>query len=135
MAVIGARPATGFGPWGRRIRPRTQPRPAVRRRGRRSAAGRRPREVNIVGFLLGIAAAAALAFFYLSQSSQVAATGYLLEDLESRVVELRMEQQQLIYEIGRARSPAVIEERARSTLKLRPIDTERTSFASGSASD
>ena len=135
MAVIGARPATAFGPWGRRIRPRTS-RPVAQRRPRLRSAGRRiSRPINISGFLLAIVAAAALAFFYLSQSSHVAATGYLLDDLDARMAELRMEEQQLIYEIGRARSPAVIEERARKDLDLAPIGPDRTSFASGSASN
>lgn len=133
MAVIGARPATGFGPWGRRIRPRTQ-RPAAARRPRRSVAGRRRRELNISGFLLAIMAASALAFFYLTQSSHVAATGYLLDDLDSQMSALRMEQQQLIYDIGRARSPSVIEERAKKELKLVPIGPDRTTFAAGPAS-
>jgi hypothetical protein len=132
MAVIGARPATGFGPWGRRVRPRTQ-RP-VAHRARRSVVARRQREVNISGFLIAIIAAAALAFFYLSQSSHVAATGYLLDDLDSQMAELRMEAQQLTYEIGRARSPSVIEQRARTDLKLAPIGADRTTFASGAAS-
>lgn len=134
MAVIGARPATAFGPWGRRIRPRTS-RPVAERRPRRRAAGRIARPINISGFLLAIVAAAALAFFYLSQSSHVAATGYLLDDLDARMAELRMEEQQLVYEIGRARSPSVIEERARKDLDLAPIGPERTSFASGSSSN
>jgi hypothetical protein len=129
MAVIGARPATGFGPWGHRIRPRTQ-RPVARRRTRGSAAGRKPRELNISGFLIAIVAASALAFFYLSQSSHVAATGYVIDGLQARVLELRMEQQQLIFDIGRARSPSVIEESARKDLKLTPIGPDRTSFAS-----
>lgn len=134
MAVIGARPATGFGPWGRRIRPRTQ-RPVARPRLRGTGAGRRPRELNISGFLLAIVAAAALAFFYLSQSSHVAAIGYVIDSLESQMAELRMEEQQLIYAIGRARSPSVIEQQARKELKLTPIGPERTTFAAGPASN
>lgn len=134
MAVIGARPVTGFGPWGRRIRPRTQ-RPVARRRSRGSAVGRRQRELNLSGFLIAIVAAAALGFFYLSQSSHVAATGYLLDDLDAQMVELRMEQQQLTYNIGRARSPSVIETRARTDLRLAPIGPDRTTFASGPESN
>jgi hypothetical protein len=133
MAVIGARPASGFGPWGR-IRPRTSRPAAPRRARRRSLVGRRARPINISGLLLAIVAAAALGFFYLSQSSHVAATGYLLDDLDARMVELRMEQQQLIYEIGRARSPAVIEQKAKQDLKLAPIGPDRTSFAAGTTS-
>ena len=90
--------------------------------------------MNISGFLIAIIAAAALAFFYLSQSSHVAATGYLLDDLEAQMTELRMEAQQLTYEIGRARSPSVIEQRARTDLKLAPIGADRTTFASGAGS-
>ncbi|HEX2142016.1 MAG TPA: septum formation initiator family protein, partial [Candidatus Limnocylindria bacterium] len=93
-------------------------------------AGRRRREVtSISGLLLCIAAAAGLALFYLSQSSHVAATGYRIADLQAQVAELRAEQQQLIYRIGEARSPAVIERRARGRLGLVPMPPEAIAFA------
>jgi cell division protein FtsB len=127
MAVIGARPATGIGIFGRRSRVR--PRPVSRPRPR-SGAGRRRREVaSVSSLLLVIAAAAGLALFYLSQSAHVAATGYRIADLQAQVAELRAEQQQLIYRISEARSPAVIERRARGRLGLVVIPPEAIAFA------
>ncbi|MGH2455517.1 MAG: hypothetical protein ACRDHD_04590 [Candidatus Limnocylindria bacterium] len=127
MAVIGARPATGIGILGRR--PRARPRPSGRPRSR-SGAGRRRREMTgISGLLVAIAAAAAVALFYLTQSSHVAATGYRIADLRAEVAELRAEQQQLIYRIGEARSPIVIERRARFNLRLVPLPAEAVTFA------
>lgn len=130
MAVIGARPATGIWFPGRRARPR--PRPVARTRPR-AGAGRRRREIGSVsGFLVGIAAAAGLALFYLSQSSHVAATGYQIDALQGTVDQLMREQQQLVLQIGEARSPSQIEARARSELKLVPLAQEAVRFAPGS---
>jgi hypothetical protein len=114
MAICGARPASRFGFLGRsRPRPRTVAQPR-----RRAGAGRRAQRVGgVSGVLIGIAAAAGLALFHLSQSSHVAATGYLIDDLRAQLAEVRAEQQQLIFQIGEARSPAVIEG-APSTLHL-----------------
>ena len=67
---------------------------------------------NVSGFLVAIAVAAALALFYLSQSSHVAATGYEIDNLQTKLAQARAQQQQLIWEIGRARSPSQIEARA-----------------------
>ena len=75
--------------------------------------------------LIGIAAAAGLALFHLSQSSHVAATSYELDILRAELAEVRAEQQQLILQIGEARSPAVIEKRAKSTLAPRAPASER----------
>lgn len=128
MAVIGARPATGIGIFGRRSRPRRQPvqRPRVRRVG----AGRRAaRRVNVSGLVLGVLAAACLCFFYLSQSSHVAATGYEINALQAQIAAVRQEQQQLILRIGQARSPARIEARARGELGLSPVPQEAIRFA------
>ena len=126
MAICGARPASRFGPFGRsRPRPRTVAQPR-----RRSGAGRRAQRVGgLSGVLIGIAAAAGLALFHLSQSSHVAAVGYQIDDLQQRVAELRAEQQQLISEIGEARSPAVIEKRAKSALGLVALPPSAVSFA------
>ncbi len=127
MAVIGARPATGIWFPGRRARPR--PRPAARTRTR-AAAGRRRREIGgVSGFLVGIAAAAGLALFYLSQSSHVAATGYQIDALQYTVDQLMQAQQQLILQIGQARSPSQIEARARSELKLVSLGQDVVRFA------
>jgi cell division protein FtsB len=87
---------------------------------------------NISSLLLVIAAAAGLALFHLSQSSHVAATGYQIEALQTELADVRARQQQLIFEIGRARSPAVIEERARHQLRLVPIEQQRIRFVPGS---
>jgi hypothetical protein len=128
VAIVGARPATGFaGLLGRRSRVRSQPaRPARRRSG----ALRRRREVaGAGGLLIAIIASALLALFYLSQSGHVAATGYEINVLQSRVAELHADQQQLIYRIAQARSPAVIERVARGRLQLQPLPVESVTFA------
>ena len=135
MAVIGARPATG--PWilgrGGRPRPRTRPRSRSGAGGgalRRLGAGRRRVErIDIRAALLAIVAAAGLGFFYLSQSSHVAATGYEIDQLEAQLAERVAEQQQLILEIGHARSPAEIARRARAELNLVPLEDEAIRFA------
>jgi cell division protein FtsL len=79
--------------------------------------------------LVIIAVAAALALFYLSQSTRVAATGYEIEALETRLAETRAEQQQLVWAIGEARSPAEITDRARRTLHLVPLDAGAVQYA------
>ncbi len=133
MAVIGARPATGFGPFGRRSRPRPRTAPRARRQ---SGAQRRRREwAGATGVLAVIGAAALLALFYLSQSSHVAATGYEIDALQSRIAELRADQQQLVYQIAVARSPAVIERAARGRLRLTPLPTESVTFAEPQSTD
>lgn len=127
MAVIGARPATGIGVFGRRSRPHTR---ATERPRRRSGAGRRRREMaGISGMLVAIVAAAGLGLFYLSQSSHVAATGYEIDGLLAELAELRGAQQQLVFQIGEARSPAVIEHRARVRLHLVLLPDEAITFA------
>jgi cell division protein FtsB len=129
MAVIGARPATGI--WFLDRRPRLS-RPAKRSRPRtaRRASALRHREMtNISSLLVAIVAAAGLALFYLTQSTHVAATGYEIESLDAELAEVRGEQQQLIWAIGRARSPAVIAERAREELRLVPIEQQSIRFA------
>ena len=128
MAVIGARPATGI--WfPRRARARPRPRSVARPR-QRAGAGQRRREIgNVSGFLVAIAAAAGLALFYLSQSSHVAATGYQIDALQGTVDQLVRAQQQLILQVGEARSPSKIEARARGELKLVPIDQAAVRFA------
>jgi len=79
--------------------------------------------------LIAIAAAAGLALFYLSQSTHVAAIGYQIDALESRAAALRAEQQQLILQIGEARSPGTISQRAVSSLQLVPIRQDAIRFA------
>jgi hypothetical protein len=126
VAIVGARPASRFGPFGRsRPRPRTVAQPR-----RRSGAGRRAKRVGgVPGVVIGIAAAAGLAIFHLGQSSHVAATGYEIADLRQELAELRAEQQQLIFQIGEARSPAVIEHRAKSMLQLVALPPDAVTFA------
>jgi cell division protein FtsB len=126
MAICGARPAGRFGFLGRsRPRPRTVAQPR-----RRAGAGRRAQRVGgVSGVLIGIVAAAGLALFYLSQSSHVAAIGYEIDSLRAQLAEVRAEQQQLIFQIGEARSPAVIEKRAKSTLNLVPLPPSAVIFA------
>jgi hypothetical protein len=84
---------------------------------------------GVSGILVGLAAAAGLAFFYLSQSTHVAAVGYQITGLESQLAELRAEQQQLILQIGVARSPAVITRRATSYLHLVELPPQSVTFA------
>jgi len=132
MAVIGARPATS--PWflGGRNRPRPRPRtrPQTSRRGRRIAAGHRvAARLDVRPLLVLIVVAAGLALFYLSQSTHVAATGYEIDALEATLAEQRAEQQQLIWAIGQARSPAEITQRAKAELRLIPLEDGAVMFA------
>jgi cell division protein FtsB len=83
----------------------------------------------VPGVLIGIAAAVGLALFHLSQSSHVAATGYEIAELRAELAELRAEQQQLIFQIGEARSPAVIEKHAKSALHLVTLPPSAVTFA------
>ncbi len=85
--------------------------------------------------LVGIIVAAALAFFYLSQSTRVAATGYEIDALEARLAETRAEQQQLIWAIGQARSPAEITRRAQRSLRLVPLDQSTVTYATVPGTD
>jgi cell division protein FtsB len=99
----------------------------ARPRPRRAADPRR-RTTSITSLLVAIVAAAGLALFYLSQSSQVAATGYQIDALQARVNALRAEQQQLVLRIGQARSPATIAAGA-ERLHLVPLDQSVVRFA------
>jgi hypothetical protein len=85
--------------------------------------------MDVRPLLVAILAAAALAFFYLGQSTRVAATGYEIETLESRLAATRAEQQQLIWAIGQARSPAEITRRAQAELRLVPLQTGAVTYA------
>jgi hypothetical protein len=80
-------------------------------------------------YLVAIVMAAALAFFYLSQSAGVAATGYEIDALEARLAEARAERQQLIWSIGEARAPAEITRRARNDLDLVPLPADAVTYA------
>src|SRR3979409_287496 len=118
MAVIGARPATGIGIL---RRPRARPRPALRPRPRRLVSS--PEALSsLSGVLVGIAAAAGLGLFYLSQSTHVSAIGYQIDKLRSQVVQLHAEQQQLTFQIGQSRSPSTIASRAQAELNLVVLD-------------
>jgi hypothetical protein len=128
MAVIGARPATG--PWflgRRRTRPRTRSQPARRHRTR--GTGRAVANVDVRPVLMLIVIAAALALFYLSQSTRVAANGYEIDALEATLADRRAEQQQLIWAIGQARSPAEITYRATRELHLVQLEDSAVTFA------
>jgi hypothetical protein len=130
MAVIGARPATI--PWfgGRRIRPRIRTRPGPARRARRFTAGHRlARKIDVRPLLMAIIVAAGLGLFYLSQSAHVAATGYKIDLLESQLAQSHAEQQQLIWAIGEARSPAEVTHRAKTELKLVLLEDGAVNFA------
>ena len=84
---------------------------------------------GVSGMLVGLAAAAGLAFFYLSQSTHVAAIGYQITGLQSQLSELRAEQQQLILQIGEARSPAVVTRRAKNYMNLVELPAQSVTFA------
>lgn len=130
MAVIGARPVSG--PWfiPGRGRPRRRTRPQTARRiGRSRASKRAESRLDIRPLLVAIAVAAALALFYLSQSTRVAATGYEIDSLEAQLAERQATQQQLISAIGEARSPAEITRRARNELRLVPIEQSAVTYA------
>lgn len=79
--------------------------------------------------LIAIVVASALAFFYLSQSTRVAATGYEIDALEATLAQVHGDQQQLIWAIGQARSPAEITRRAQSDLRLVPLEEGAVTFA------
>lgn len=130
MAVIGARPVSG--PWfiPGRGRPRRRTRPqTARRMGRSRASKRIESQLDIRPLLVAIAVAAALALFYLSQSTRVAATGYEIDSLEAQLGERQATQQQLISAIGEARSPAEITRRAQTELRLVPIEQGAVTYA------
>jgi hypothetical protein len=90
---------------------------------------RAARRIEVRPYLVAIVIAAALAFFYLSQSTGVAATGYQIDALEAKLAESRAEQQQLIWSIGQARSPYEITRRAREQLGLVPLPAEAVQYA------
>jgi cell division protein FtsL len=85
---------------------------------------------DIRPLLVIIAVAAALALFYLSQSTRVAATGYEIDSLQAQLAAARAQQQQLITQIGEARSPSEIGRRASRELHLVELDDEAVTFAS-----
>ena len=128
MAVIGARPATG--PWflGRGVRPRTRTR-QVRRARRGGFARRIASPVDVRPLVVVIVIAAALAIFYLSQSTGVAARGYEIDSLAAQLADRRADQQQLIMAIGEARSPAEITRRARIQLGLVQLQPDAVTYA------
>jgi hypothetical protein len=70
-----------------------------------------------------------LGLFYLSQSSHVLATGYVIDSLQVQLAEARARQAQLVYRIGEARSPAVIERAARGRLRLVQLPATSVGFA------
>jgi len=89
-----------------------------------------PTRLDVRPLLVAIAVAAALAFFYLSQSTHVAAKGYQIDSLETTLAQRRGDQQQLILAIGEARAPAEITRRARLRLRLVPLEEGAITFAS-----
>jgi hypothetical protein len=129
MAIIGARPAPT--PWfGLRRGPaRRGPQPTRRRAPKRGLASRIQQRADVRPLLVAIVVAAGLALFYLSQSTSVAARGYEIDSLESTLADRISQQQQLMLDIGRARSPVVIAERARKELHLVQLDPGAITFA------
>jgi hypothetical protein len=99
------------------------------RRPRRFSAGRSVRRIDVRPLLVAIVVAVGLALFYLSQSTQVAATGYEIDSLQSALAQRTAEQQQLIWAIGQARSPAEVTRRARTDLHLVPLEDGAVTFA------
>ena len=87
---------------------------------------------SISTVLVSIAAAVGLGLFYLSQSTHVAALGYQIDALQSRVADLQAEEQQLTFQIGVARSPSTIEVKASDELRLVPLDPAVVRFAARS---
>jgi hypothetical protein len=85
--------------------------------------------IDVRPLLVMILVAAGLALFYLSQSTRVAATGYEIDALEATLAEHQADQHQLIWAIGQARSPAEITERARTELRLVPLEDGAVTFA------
>jgi hypothetical protein len=132
MAIVGARPARS--PWflgGRRhVRPRRISRSPARRTRRRGI--RLGASMDVRPLLVAIVVAAALAIFYLSQSTGVAARGYEIDDLAATLADQRAEQQQLIMAVAQARSPSEISRRARFQLGLLPLDGSAITFATPS---
>jgi hypothetical protein len=128
MAIVGARPATS--PWFLGRRGRGRPRRASRQTRRIRRGGIRLRaSVDVRPFVVAIIVAAALAIFYLSQSTGVAARGYEIDTLASTLAESRAEQQQLISAVAGARSPSEITRRARFQLGLQYLDGAAVTFA------
>jgi hypothetical protein len=78
---------------------------------------------------VAIVVAAALAIFYLSQSTGVAARGYEIDGLALTLADRRAEQQQLITAVANARSPAEVTRRARFQLGLQLLDGSAVTFA------
>ena len=99
---------------------------------RHAGAQRRQRQASVAGLLAAIAAAAGLGFFYLSQSTHVAAVGYEIDALQAQIDTLRAEQQQLVLEIGAAQAPTEILGRARSQMSLQPLPAGAVTFATPS---
>ena len=93
---------------------------------------RRGAVANISTVLVAIAAAVGLSLFYLTQSTHVAALGYQIDNLQARVADLRAEEQQLTFQIGRARSPSTVAAKAQSDLRLVPVDPAAVRFATRS---
>jgi cell division protein FtsL len=85
--------------------------------------------IDVRPLLVVIVVAAGLALFYLSQSTRVAARGYEIDSLQATLAEQQAEQQQLIWAIGQARSPAQITERAKTELRLAPLEDGVVTFA------
>jgi hypothetical protein len=128
MAVSGARPAAN--PWflgGRRRT--TRPRRATTAHRRRRGRVRLGASVDVRPFLVTIVVAAALAIFYLSQSTGVAARGYEIDNLAATLADRQAEQQQLIAAVAQAQSPAEIIRRARFQLGLQALGAANVTFA------
>lgn len=111
MAVYeGARPRPSVAP---RVglglpRPRPADEPALPRRRARVAVRARRRSSRVGLLLGGIVVAFALAFFSLSQSMRVSATGYQIDRLEAQRQQLEAQERELRSDLDRlGREPAI----------------------------
>jgi len=131
MAVIGARSASVLGDlrWGIRRAPRLRPGPGTGGYRLRRTALRRRRAAGLSLALVVIGVAVLLSSLYLTQSSRIASTGYEITTLEARLDILQAERQELLFQIGRAQSPATIEARA-TELGLTTLSGASVHFAS-----
>ena len=99
---------------------------------RHLGAERRQRQRSIAGSLAAIAAAAGLALFYLSQSTHVAAVGYEIDSLQAQISALKADQQRLVLQVGAARAPTQVLQRATQGMGLTPLAPSAVTFATPS---
>ncbi len=123
MAVYeGARPRSSVAPRVGLELPRRRPEDVLPRRRARSAVRARRRSSSRIGLLLGaIVVAVALAFFSLSQSMRVSATGYRIDRLEAERQQLEAAARELGSDLDRLAGEPAIRKQA-LTLGLGQLD-------------